>query len=85
MVDPNRDRTGAAADLPRYAVPPEGYLELSMDDLSKMVVLVASLNPDKWNSPAAKAVIYKCKSVVHTTETPTENIHVVNATLRVVR
>lgn len=85
MVDPNRDRTGAAADLPHDSVPPEGYLELSMGDISKMVILVASLKPDQWKDPATKAVIYKCKSVVYTTETPTENIHVVNATLRVVR
>jgi len=64
--DPTRDSTGAAAgsSLPRYESPVLGgdTLYLTREEIALMTVIVSMMPADDFNTPAAKALVYKCQA-----------------------
>lgn len=60
MVDPNRDRTGAAASDDK------SHMSLTMEEVVSLVIMVSSINPNEWTADDAKSLIYKCRSMVTT-------------------
>ena len=62
LPDPTRDSTGAAADDNYYTEPK--HISLTLEDVASLLIIASQVDPDNYNTDAARAMIYKAKSVV---------------------